>query len=48
LRVISSGLTPTDKVIIDGVPVATPGSKVSAQTGSIQAGQDAGKSQVKP
>jgi RND family efflux transporter MFP subunit len=36
LRVIRSGLAPTDKVIIDGIPTAAPGSKVSPQDGSIQ------------
>jgi RND family efflux transporter MFP subunit len=43
LRVILSGLNPTDKVIVDGVPVATPGSKVSPQNGTIQLGSDEGK-----
>lgn len=43
LRVIRSGLNQTDKVIIDGVPVATPGSKVSPQNGTIQLGSDEGK-----
>jgi multidrug efflux system membrane fusion protein len=43
LRVIQSGLAPNDRVIIDGLPCATPGSKVDAQDGAIQyavAGQD--------
>ena len=36
LRVIRSGLTPDDRVIIDGLPYATPGSKVEVQGGTIQ------------
>jgi multidrug efflux system membrane fusion protein len=36
LRVIRSGLEPTDKVIIDGIPYAAPGSKVAAQEGTIR------------
>ena len=43
LRVIRSGLTPDDRVIIDGLPLATPGSKVDAHDGAIRyaaAGQD--------
>ena len=35
LRVIRSGLTPNDKVIIDGIPYAKPGSKVAPQDGAI-------------
>ncbi|WP_216850585.1 efflux RND transporter periplasmic adaptor subunit [Acidisoma sp. L85] len=35
LRVITSGLTATDKVVIDGIPVAHPGAKVSPRDGSI-------------
>jgi RND family efflux transporter MFP subunit len=31
LRVIRSGLNPDDRVIVDGLPYATPGSKVDAQ-----------------
>jgi hypothetical protein len=43
LRVIRSGLTPNDRVIIDGLPYAAPGSKVTAHDGTIRfaaAGQD--------
>ena len=40
LRVIRAGLAATDKVIIDGIPTATPGSKVSPHTGSIQFSSD--------
>ena len=36
LRVIRSGLEPTDKVIIEGIPYAAPGSKVAPQDGAIQ------------
>jgi len=39
-RVIRSGLTPTDKVIIDGIPTASPGAKVSPHEGSIHFGSD--------
>ncbi len=34
-RVIRSGLTPNDRVIIDGLPYATPGSKVEAQEAAV-------------
>jgi membrane fusion protein, multidrug efflux system len=43
LRVIRSGLAPNDRVIIDELPYAMPGSKVEAQDGAIRyaaAGQD--------
>jgi RND family efflux transporter MFP subunit len=43
LRVIRSGLTLSDRVIIDGMPIAAPGSKVSPHDGSIQFGSDEGK-----
>jgi multidrug efflux pump subunit AcrA (membrane-fusion protein) len=36
LRVIRAGLSPTDKVILEGAPSATPGTKVSPRAGSIQ------------
>jgi multidrug efflux system membrane fusion protein len=36
LRVIRSGLAPTDKVIIDGLPSVAPGGKVSPHDGSIR------------
>jgi RND family efflux transporter MFP subunit len=36
LRVIRSGLTPNDKVIIDGIPYAKPGSKVAPEDGAIR------------
>jgi RND family efflux transporter MFP subunit len=35
LRVIRSGLSPNDQVIIDGIPYARPGSKVAPQDGAI-------------
>jgi RND family efflux transporter MFP subunit len=40
LRVVRSGLRPTDKVIIDGIPSARPGSPVSPQLGSIEFASD--------
>src|SRR5580693_5180244 len=36
LRVIRSGLAPSDKVIIEGIPYAAPGAKVAPQDGAIQ------------
>jgi membrane fusion protein, multidrug efflux system len=45
LRVIQSGLTPTDRVIIDGIPHAAPGAKVAPQGGTLSyaaAGEDQG------
>jgi RND family efflux transporter MFP subunit len=42
LRVIRSGLESSDKVIIDGIPFAMPGSKVSPRVGSIQPASDQG------
>jgi RND family efflux transporter MFP subunit len=36
LRIIQSGLAPGDRVIIDGLVRATPGSKVAAQEGTIR------------
>jgi RND family efflux transporter MFP subunit len=36
LRVIRSGLDPSDRVIIDGIATARPGSKVSPESGSIR------------
>ncbi len=36
LRVIQSGLSPDDRVIIDGLPSARPGSPVTPQAGSIR------------
>jgi membrane fusion protein, multidrug efflux system len=36
LRVIQSGLAPTDRVVIDGLVRAIPGSKVAPQDGTIQ------------
>ena len=35
LRVIRSGLTPNDQVIIEGIPHAAPGAKVAPQVGTI-------------
>ncbi|MBN3756349.1 efflux RND transporter periplasmic adaptor subunit [Paraburkholderia sp. Tr-20389] len=36
LRVIRSGLAPTDRIVIDGIPSVRPGSKISPHAGSIQ------------
>jgi membrane fusion protein, multidrug efflux system len=35
LRVIRSGIGPDDRVIVDGIPYATPGAKVKTQDGTI-------------
>jgi multidrug efflux system membrane fusion protein len=43
MRVIRSGLAPTDRVIIEGISYAAPGSKVSAQAGAIQFDVDDGQ-----
>ncbi|MHC5540558.1 efflux RND transporter periplasmic adaptor subunit, partial [Singulisphaera rosea] len=40
LRVIRSGLDPTDRVVVEGVETTTPGSKVSPKAGSIKFGND--------
>jgi membrane fusion protein, multidrug efflux system len=37
LRVIRSGLTPTDRIVIDGLQRAHPGQKVTAEDGKIEA-----------
>jgi membrane fusion protein, multidrug efflux system len=44
LRVIRSGLAPSDQVIIGGIPYAAPGTKVAPQDGTIRyaAGDDEG------
>jgi RND family efflux transporter MFP subunit len=44
LRVIRSGLDPSDRVIIDGIPTARPGSKVSPESGSIRLASDQSRS----
>jgi RND family efflux transporter MFP subunit len=44
LRVIRSGLDPSDRVIIDGLPTVRPGSKVSPQSGSIRLASDQSRS----
>lgn len=36
LRVIRSGLSPNDRVIIDGIPHVAPGAKVAPQSGTIR------------
>jgi membrane fusion protein, multidrug efflux system len=35
LRVVTSGLSPDDRVIVDGLPYAAPGSKVVVKEGSV-------------
>jgi RND family efflux transporter MFP subunit len=42
LRVIRSGLSSTDRVVIDGIPAVRPGSKISPHTGTIQFSADQG------
>jgi len=37
LRVIRSGLAPADRIVIDGLPRARPGQKVTAEDGTIKA-----------
>jgi hypothetical protein len=36
MRIIREGLTPDDKVVINGLLRARPGSKVTAQMGAIE------------
>jgi hypothetical protein len=36
LRVIRSGLTANDRVIVEGISYATPGSRVNAKDGNIR------------
>ena len=40
LRVIRSGLAPTDRIVIDGLQRARPGQKVKAEEGKIEPGND--------
>jgi multidrug efflux system membrane fusion protein len=37
LRVVRSGLAPTDRVVIEGLQRARPGQKVTAEDGKIEA-----------
>jgi membrane fusion protein, multidrug efflux system len=41
LRVIRSGLAPTDRIVIDGLQRARPGAKVTAQDGKVEAAASA-------
>jgi membrane fusion protein, multidrug efflux system len=41
LRVIRSGLAPTDRVVIDSIPLAHPGAKVAPHEGRIRYAEDA-------
>src|SRR6266853_460766 len=43
LRVIRSGLTPNDQVIIEGIPHAAPGAKVAPQDGTIHYAEAGGQ-----
>jgi hypothetical protein len=43
LRVIRSGLTADDQVIIEGLPYVAPGSKVAPQDGTIRAAAAGGQ-----
>jgi multidrug efflux system membrane fusion protein len=43
LRVIRSGLTPNDHVIIEGIPHAAPGAKVAPRDGTIRYAGDEGQ-----
>jgi hypothetical protein len=38
LRIIKSGLKPTDQIIVDGLPYASPGSKVAPHKTDISPG----------
>lgn len=40
LRVVRSGLAPDDRVVVDGVPIARPGTKVNAKAGAIHLAAD--------
>jgi hypothetical protein len=40
LRVIRSGLAPTDHVVIDSIPLAHPGAKVAPHEGQIRYVED--------
>jgi RND family efflux transporter MFP subunit len=48
LRIVRTGLAPTDRVIIAGTQVAVPGSPVTAQAGRIVPEQTAANSDVAP
>jgi RND family efflux transporter MFP subunit len=41
MRIIREGLAPTDKVVINGLMLARPGSKVTARMGTVEAGPQA-------
>jgi RND family efflux transporter MFP subunit len=43
LRAIRSGLAPSDRVIIDGIPQAPPGAKVAPQSGAIRSAANGGQ-----
>jgi hypothetical protein len=37
LRIVRSGLEPTDRIVIEGLPRARPGQKVKPEDGTIKA-----------
>jgi hypothetical protein len=37
---VRSGLAPDDRVVVDGVPIARPGTKVNAKAGAIHLAAD--------
>ncbi|MGF6758206.1 efflux RND transporter periplasmic adaptor subunit [Paraburkholderia sp. GAS42] len=47
LRVIRSGLSSTDRVVIDGIPAVRPGSKISPHAGTIQFSAEQGEGGAK-
>jgi RND family efflux transporter MFP subunit len=48
LRVIRSGLAPSDRVIVDGIPMAQPGSTVSPHAAPIQVASNRNRGRVEP
>jgi RND family efflux transporter MFP subunit len=48
LRVIRSGLTPSDRVIVEGIPMARPGSAVSPHAAPISLASNRNRDRVEP
>ena len=48
LRVIRSGLAPSDKVIVEGMPFAAPGSKVAPHEGALRVAASERNGQARP
>ena len=46
LRVIRSGLAPTDRIVIEGLQRARPGQKVTAEDGKIEAAAHSGNDRL--